>query len=86
VTTELQRARTAAAHREGTRPRLIRSDRLPEELVDRWMAAWEGSSEGLAIARSSSEFWHRGYKWIHGERAAGRTPDKALDASAETME
>jgi hypothetical protein len=47
VTTELQPARIAAAHREGTRLRLIRSDRIPEEIVDRWMAAWEASSKSL---------------------------------------
>jgi hypothetical protein len=83
VTSELQRARIAAAHREGTRQRLIRSDRIPEELVERWMAAWEAASEGLD--RGNSAFWQRGYGWISGERAAGRKPDKALDAAAETM-
>jgi hypothetical protein len=61
---------------------MIRSDRIPEELVDRWMAVWEASSGTLD--RGSSAYWQRGYAWISGERAAGRRP--VLDVAAETME
>jgi hypothetical protein len=74
MTSELQRSRIAAAHREGTRQRLIRSDRIPQPQVDAWLAAWEASSEDLDGSRSGSEFWQRAYAGIVGERAAGRKP------------
>lgn len=85
MTNELQRARIAAAQREGTRQRLIRQDRIPEELVDRWMVTWESSSEANAVPRDSA-FWEHGYAWIIGERTARRKPLEAPHVSAETAE
>ena len=74
MSSEFQRARIAAAHREGTRQRLIRADRIPEPQVDAWLVAWAASGEDLAGALSGSDFWQRGYAWIAGEVAAGRKP------------
>jgi hypothetical protein len=52
--------------RDRTRRRLIGADEIPEQLVDRWLAAWETDNTHVP--------WDYARDWVVGQVLAGRNP------------
>ena len=62
--------RIDAAHREGTRQRLLRTGVLPGR-VDELMAGWEASAASQGLPRDG-RYWDAGYDWIVAQRPQQR--------------
>lgn len=52
------------ARRAATRNRLIDEDRMPPDLVDVWIAAWEVEAADRGLERHSAAFWEGARDWI----------------------
>jgi hypothetical protein len=59
-------ARILAAHREGTRQRLLRTGMLVER-VDELMAAWEVAPASQELPRDG-RYWDAGFEWVTAQR------------------
>ena len=46
---------------------------MSSEAADRWLEAWEGSSN-MEAERHSLDFWERGGRWAAAAWEAGHTP------------
>jgi hypothetical protein len=62
--------RIDAAHRAGTRQRLI-GEGLSAETADSWIAAWE-AQEPRFVEQRDGAYWNAGWDWIAAERASRR--------------
>jgi hypothetical protein len=62
----------AAAHRAGTRRRLIREG-VSRERADAWLDAWE-AHEPREAARQDRAYWTAGWDWIAAQRQLRRDP------------
>ena len=58
--------RIDAAHRAGTRNRLI-GEGVPEPAADAWIAAWEAQAAQEGLERGSA-YWQAGWDWIAEQR------------------
>ena len=58
--------RISAAHREGTRQRLLRIGTLPDR-VDELMAAWEVAPASQELPRDG-RYWDAGFEWVAAQR------------------
>jgi hypothetical protein len=69
--TDLQRQRF-----EGKRAAVklsLLGEGMGAELAERWLAAWEGSSN-MDVEHWRGDFWERGGLWASTAWAAGQTP------------
>lgn len=70
--TEPQRERLFAAQRAETKARLEHLG-MSADLAERWLKAWEGSSN-MRAERYSPDFWERGGRWSMEAWVAGQQP------------
>ncbi len=70
--TEPQRDRLFAAQRAGIASHLHELG-MSLEAADRWLEAWEGSSN-MEAERHSPDFWERGGRWASAAWEAGHKP------------
>lgn len=64
--------RLNAARRTALRKILVDVERMPADVADSWVHAWEGEAARLGI-RPGQEYWTVGSVWIH-ERLQRRAP------------
>ena len=64
--------RIDAAHRAGTRSRLI-GDGATEETADAWVAAWEAEADTRSLERGAA-YWDAGWDWIAEQRTTRKLP------------
>jgi hypothetical protein len=70
--TEPQRERLFTAQRAAAKARLEHMG-MGADLADRWLKAWEGSSN-MRAERYSVDFWDRGCRWSLEAWVAGQQP------------
>ena len=61
-----------AARRTALRRILVDVERMPADIADSWVRAWEGEAARLGI-RPGEEYWTVGSVWIH-ERLRRQAP------------
>jgi truncated hemoglobin YjbI len=74
MTTDQQRRRLFDAKRAGAKARLT-GDGMSVELAERWLAAWEASSN-MDAEQHSSDFWERAWAWASSAAAARQKPPR----------
>ena len=83
MATEVQRERLLKAKRAGAKLRL-KALGMDAELAERWLAAWEASSN-MQTERHSIEFWERGGRWAADAWTAGQVPSTIEDRPAPQL-
>jgi hypothetical protein len=71
-TTDHHRERLFAAQRDATTARLTGKG-MTADLAERWLWAWEASSN-MRAERYSVDFWERGGRWAATAWEAGQKP------------
>jgi hypothetical protein len=56
------------ARRDAIRNRLIDQERIPPELVELWIRAWELEAGDRGLDRLTAAFWDGAGEWILGRR------------------
>jgi hypothetical protein len=72
IPTDPQRRRLFVTQRSRTKTQL-KDLGMGAALAERWLAAWEGSSN-MDAERHSVDFWERGGRWAASAWQAGQTP------------
>jgi hypothetical protein len=72
VASERRREGAFVAQRAGIRARLVHLG-MGTNLAERWLGAWEASSN-MEAERLSFDFWDRGGRWAAAAWVAGQVP------------
>jgi hypothetical protein len=62
------------ARRDAVRNRLTDEHRMPPELADQWLRAWEVEAADRGLERLRAEYWDGASEWVVEQRSARKAP------------